>query len=313
MLRQDDSYEFEVQPVREYFCASYLYETAATYAPPGVTSAPSGTREQRFDAMARNPYWTNVLRFYAGKFFSGELGGLYFRLAHLIGTDETDIRTRELAIMLLRDWVFKESPQVTAAVVKVAFDPLAMTTALRGFDSFAESSTISLPPDCGRQVLADLVLSELERDVLAPAARLLTGLLAANTGADVALRVHDQTRSAVGPERSAWLAILAAVALDSASLAPLVLGLIADDGAGASIQQSRAASILAVHPGLSRDVPTLANLVMAAILRDDPAPFYGVQRVGWMWVIMALTRTPNMRTGATASLGRRKWSLITAP
>jgi hypothetical protein len=67
--RVEGTFEFEVQPLREYFAARFLYDTAP-YSPPGGEQR--GTKPDRFDALARNFYWTNVTRFYAGCFSKGE-------------------------------------------------------------------------------------------------------------------------------------------------------------------------------------------------------------------------------------------------
>ena len=61
--RVEGTYEFEVQPLREYFAARHLYDTAP-YSPPGRES--KGTLPDRFDALARDLFWQNVTRFYAG-------------------------------------------------------------------------------------------------------------------------------------------------------------------------------------------------------------------------------------------------------
>ena len=66
--RVQGTYEFEVQPLREYFAARHLYETAS-YSPPGNES--QGTKPDRFDAIAENFYWLNVTRFYAGCYSKG--------------------------------------------------------------------------------------------------------------------------------------------------------------------------------------------------------------------------------------------------
>ena len=52
--RVEGVYEFEVQPLREYFAARHLYKTAP-YSPPGRQC--KGTRPERFEALARNFYW----------------------------------------------------------------------------------------------------------------------------------------------------------------------------------------------------------------------------------------------------------------
>ena len=71
--RVQGTYEFEVQPLREYFTARHLYETAP-YSPPG--NPRHGTKPDRFDAIAQSSYWLNVTRFYAGCFSKGELGNV---------------------------------------------------------------------------------------------------------------------------------------------------------------------------------------------------------------------------------------------
>ncbi len=63
--RVQGTYEFEVQPLREYFCAKYLYNTSP-YSPVG--SEKTGTKPERFDAIARNFYWHNVVRFFCRLF-----------------------------------------------------------------------------------------------------------------------------------------------------------------------------------------------------------------------------------------------------
>ena len=47
--RIEGTYEFEVQPMREYFAARYLYDTAP-YSPPGDEKP--GTLPERFEALA---------------------------------------------------------------------------------------------------------------------------------------------------------------------------------------------------------------------------------------------------------------------
>lgn len=75
-------YEFEVQPLREFFCARHLYETSpvGTYR----YQTPRGDRAQRFEALAQNPFWLNVTRFYAGSYEPGEIGSLVLSLKEMI-------------------------------------------------------------------------------------------------------------------------------------------------------------------------------------------------------------------------------------
>lgn len=106
--RVEGTLEFEVQPLREYFAARYLYDTAA-YSIGG--SKRSGTKPDRFEGIARNPYWANVTRFFAGCFSKGELADLADRTCAFIAEAEgsSPVFARSLAISMLQDWVFEES------------------------------------------------------------------------------------------------------------------------------------------------------------------------------------------------------------
>lgn len=93
------TFEFDVQPLREYFAARYLYEYA-------------GADQRSFDTgdvlrnMVRRGYWLNTLRFYAGFANPNELGGMVEALE-----EERDARlhpnqARIAAWNLLADGVF---------------------------------------------------------------------------------------------------------------------------------------------------------------------------------------------------------------
>ena len=145
--RVQGTYEFEVQPLREYFAARHLYDTAS-YSPPGGEKG--GTKPDRFDALARNFYWLNVTRFFCGCFTKGELLDLADRVKELM-SDQVLGRTRHpflLAAMLLSDWVFSQAPK---AVIE-------LTTALAAKESLRRllpaslshrSEVIQIPDSCG--------------------------------------------------------------------------------------------------------------------------------------------------------------------
>jgi hypothetical protein len=114
--RQDGLFEFEVQPLREYFCARYLYEEAP-YSPPG--NEQTGTKPERFRAIARNPFWLNVTRFFAGCHSRGELSGLAGELESL-WDDEIAARSgycSQIAWLLLADYVFAQDARVQERVI----------------------------------------------------------------------------------------------------------------------------------------------------------------------------------------------------
>ena len=109
--RVQGAFEFEVQPLREFFAARHLYITSP-YSPAGRPRR--GTRPERFDALARNRYWTNVTRFFCGFYDVGELGTLMDGILRMSEEEEEyDLvsRPQELALMLLADHVFSQSPR----------------------------------------------------------------------------------------------------------------------------------------------------------------------------------------------------------
>lgn len=116
--RVQGTYEFEVQPLREYFCAKYLYQTAP-YSPAGKER--SGTKPERFNAIARDFYWNNVVRFYAGCFDKGELAMLVDELKELQNDNLLKYTNypRLLTSQLLSDWVFTQYPKYLKEVVKI--------------------------------------------------------------------------------------------------------------------------------------------------------------------------------------------------
>lgn len=114
--RVQGTFEFEVQPLREYFAARYLYDTAP-YAPVG--SPCSGTLPERFDAIARNFYWLNVTRFYSGCYSTGELSSLVDGLEELSQSEEFKYigHPARLGFTLIKDCVFSQQPKLATRLV----------------------------------------------------------------------------------------------------------------------------------------------------------------------------------------------------
>lgn len=154
--RLEGSYEFEVQPLREYFTARYLYDTAP-YSPPGGEAR--GTLPDRFDAIARNFYWLNVTRFYAGCYSKGELPSLADRLQELCQDSEYRRlhHPRILAATLLADWVFAQHSRSMKEVVKLLLDGLGLryVTSPRPGSRRTENDALVLPKECGGSQLVD--------------------------------------------------------------------------------------------------------------------------------------------------------------
>ena len=151
--RVEGTYEFEVQPLREYFAARYLYETAR-HSSPGMEY--SGTKPERFDAIARNFYWLNVTRFYAGCYDVGELPSLIDRLEDLISSEGYChiSHPRILASILLSDWVFSQHPKSVKKVMSLILDSIGLRYVLPSTSRrIGQSEPMVLPPECGRDEL----------------------------------------------------------------------------------------------------------------------------------------------------------------
>lgn len=153
--RVEGTYEFEVQPLREYFAARHLFETAP-YSPPGAEC--SGTRPDRFDAISRNFYWLNVTRFFAGCYSKGELPSLIDRLQELIrerGMNNLS-HPRVLASMLLSDWVFAQHPKSMKNAVNLILDGIGSRYVFNNEHTKRHSSnSLVLPQNCGKDQLIE--------------------------------------------------------------------------------------------------------------------------------------------------------------
>ena len=180
VARIEGMYEFEVQPIREYFAARYLYKTAP-YSPVGKYR--SGTRPERFDALARNLYWSNVTRFFCGFYDRGELGSLVNGLIALGEQAEFSLvnHPRRLAMLLLGDWVFAESPRDLKRLLgwiaeEPSFSRLMADTTL---DKIV--TDISLPIMSGRADLKCICVEKLVGETYPRLKRSLRAIVAANS------------------------------------------------------------------------------------------------------------------------------------
>lgn len=161
--RVQGTFEFEVQPLREYFAARYLYDTAP-YSPTGTALA--GTLPERFLALAPNFYWLNVTRFFAGCYSTGELASLRYGLKQL---EEKKIyrytsHLPELIVTLLQDHVFSDQPLISLDMTKWLFDEPMLTVLLSKRNAFAHESGLSVPTGRSRDYLIEKLLEIVRSD-----------------------------------------------------------------------------------------------------------------------------------------------------
>ena len=204
--RVEGTFEFEVQPLREYFAARCLYETAP-YSPPGAEK--QGTLPDRFDAIARNGYWLNVTRFYAGCFSKGELPALVDRLEELLKdpVHKYTSYTRVLAAMLLGDWVFSQHPKSMKKVIDIVLDGVGRRHFTNSEMRRRRPDTLlRLPERSGRDELLEKCFSILLDEPPLDFALSIISLVTSNS--DVNQRMHycmDFLQDKKGDSFSNWL------------------------------------------------------------------------------------------------------------
>lgn len=141
-------FEFEVQPLREYFCAKYLY-ASTPYSPAG--NEKKGTLPDRLEAIVGNPYWQNVARFFCGCFDRGEIPMLVEKLIELNekeGLGNTNY-PKLLVSQLLSDWVFAQYPKHLSSVVKIIVQGIHVGSILNQARERANNEPIRVPLECG--------------------------------------------------------------------------------------------------------------------------------------------------------------------
>jgi hypothetical protein len=147
-------FEFEVQGIREYFAARYLIDEVVNTA---------GTKGDRLRETIRRPYWSNVMRFAAGRFTGGELPEIVYVCREL---EENEFARQPLpraaAKQLLDDHVFATMHQ--SVVKDLLIDATAGTgifLALDGLSQPGSSSSFTFPPGPTAQALVAVLQARI--------------------------------------------------------------------------------------------------------------------------------------------------------
>ncbi|MEU9510899.1 hypothetical protein AB0D32_32005 [Micromonospora sp. NPDC048170] len=103
--RETNQFEFEVQSLREYFAALYIFDNA----PP---RGRGNSRDDCLDALLERPYWSNVCRFFVGMFSGVEVRGIRHNLRGLSAKPLLRVHPllRSTATLLLDDRTFQGQP-----------------------------------------------------------------------------------------------------------------------------------------------------------------------------------------------------------
>jgi hypothetical protein len=198
---RQERFEFEVQPLREFFAAHHLYATAQV-SQFGTTRP--GTRADRFDALARDAFWLNVARFFAGFYTSGELASLADGL-EVLAKDPAFQQTshvRGLCAMLLADWSFSLDLRSRGRVVELVMADLGKRHAME-----SDEETLILPRGSGREDVRDACLNLIEKGRLSSERRsaLFRALGTHIDPAEFVPQWLELAKGARGEQRTAWL------------------------------------------------------------------------------------------------------------
>jgi hypothetical protein len=200
--RVQGTYEFEVQPLREFFAAKYLFESAA---PSPTGDEQPGSRPDIFDAIAKDFHWLNVTRFFAGCYTKGELPSLIDRLQELTSLEEYKFlnHPRLLTAMLLNDWVFTQNVRTMRDAIAL----IVQGTGLRYFISSQKGDVaLQLPSKNGRQELVEQCFALLGTYPPLDYANDLIRVIDTNASGQEALTSWSlNTDSQIGKKLTDWL------------------------------------------------------------------------------------------------------------
>jgi hypothetical protein len=192
--RVQGTYEFEVQPLREYFAARYLHDTAP-YDPTGRPQP--GTLPDRFAAIAKNFFWLNATRFYAGRYSSGELASL------LVGLEEIGMMERfrhishipMLSTMFLSDYVFSQQPRLAAQLAWRIVGSQSLRLLLATRITRRSNLTLAIPAEPARSILTGACKGLLKTGQQSDTISATCGILSSNCSLNECLDLWRELRA----------------------------------------------------------------------------------------------------------------------
>ena len=203
--RVEGTYEFEVQPLREYFAARHLYETIP-YAPAADRSA--GTLPDRFDALSRDFFWQNVTRFYAGCYSDGQLESLVESIRHLADCKSYDNAgyTQSTAMALLSDSILSLYPNIMRSMIDIVLKGVRERKVVFHQIYYRANPHIVLPKNCGNEELVHECFRLLLADQPADVAQVLLGIIDSNVEQEEATGIWKRyAKGLTGPALTRWI------------------------------------------------------------------------------------------------------------
>jgi len=174
--RVQGTFEFEVQPLREYFCARYLYNSAPHSS---AGSVKHGTKPDRLHAILRNFYWQNVVRFFTGCADAGELDMIIQELKDLQNDDILKYTNypRIITSQILSDYVFTQKPLKLKDVVSIIVNGINIGNIINQDLGFDPNEPLQLPNECGRTQVIEECFDQLVKFPKKDYARELIGII----------------------------------------------------------------------------------------------------------------------------------------
>ncbi|MEV8597575.1 hypothetical protein [Streptomyces sp. NPDC052012] len=195
------TFEFDVQPLREYFAARYLYEFAGA-------DQRSFDRAEVLRELVRRGYWLNTSRFFAGFAKPNELAGLVETLEEERDDGSRPRQLRLSAWVLLADGVFSGRSRTQRRAAELFLDDLSIRFI---HHELTTNDDLPLPTaDRGAQHLAEQFLQQVASAPNSPAAaeRLQLAVLLLDDAQAFLAWWYPCMQAALGTnQEAAWLTI----------------------------------------------------------------------------------------------------------
>jgi hypothetical protein len=259
---RQERFEFEVQPLREFFAAHHLYSTAQVSQ---MGTARPGTRADRFGALARDAFWLNVARFFAGFYTSGELPSLADCLEAL--AEDADFaltdRPRGLAAMLLADWSFSLDLRSRERAIAVVLKDLGRRHAMESVDDI-----LMLPRGSGREEVCNACLALIREGKLSSDRHQAMFRVLENHIEPSEFVSHwlELARASTGRDRTLWLRLASNTDVLGRIDEVEVESLMRSDGDESELGERTAIAVRGGAAGLVEESPVLSNALITRIL-----------------------------------------------
>lgn len=307
------TFEFDVQPVREYFAAKFLHDFA-------------GADNADFDAsdvlreLVRRAYWLNTTRFFVGFATPNELAGFVGGLAEEFAQSDRPRQVRSAAWTLLADGVFAGRTRAQRQVVQLLADDLSLILLL---GPAAEQELARPVRAHGLEQLVETLRAGIESDPNGPLSSARFSMLQKlDSDRATAGWWHEHMLRAIGtPTEQAWLRLaelsgagsqLSEDEVARLDLSPAALPSILNAGVipkpGSELEKTLLRATL--NGQLSDANPELSSGYPGDLLRlVAPAVLFGKANLGAPYAIRtgheSRTVTDSRRTSAIGRLRKR--------